>query len=341
MPLRIKCPTGHTLIVPEDRAGRTLRCPRCEQAVVVPGKASGSVPAKTSGGRLPPDDAPSPPAVNLPSIELPPTEPIPGVAIPPVVASSEVAPPPIAPLPPAVPDIVPEPPVIVPPPVVAAPSLALQAGSEKNALLVEPQTEPLTEQQESAAFAAVAVPDEPEPPPRKSPPEPPPVSAVQPVLPGVVPDRRRVLVVYQLAAAVVVAALFSIAPAVWDIVEYWRIPDSHFVARWALGLLFLGVVQLAYAVYVVQLPDWGSVWVVTLYSLALAALYAMVLGLTLISPEDGAVVRFLQLGDKIAGSKAALWCLCMVSVATLLAFFAGRLSVRWHQAEQVMRSVRS
>src|SRR5262245_54144728 len=37
MPLRIKCPTGHTLIVPDDRAGRTLKCPRCDQSVVVPG----------------------------------------------------------------------------------------------------------------------------------------------------------------------------------------------------------------------------------------------------------------------------------------------------------------
>ena len=36
MPLRIKCPTGHTLIVPDDRAGRTLKCPRCDQSVIVP-----------------------------------------------------------------------------------------------------------------------------------------------------------------------------------------------------------------------------------------------------------------------------------------------------------------
>src|SRR5215216_963556 len=38
MPLRIECPAGHKLIVPEDRAGRTLRCPRCDAAFVVPGE---------------------------------------------------------------------------------------------------------------------------------------------------------------------------------------------------------------------------------------------------------------------------------------------------------------
>src|SRR5688572_12575630 len=38
MPLRVKCPTGHKLIVPDDRAGRSLRCPRCGQVTVVPGE---------------------------------------------------------------------------------------------------------------------------------------------------------------------------------------------------------------------------------------------------------------------------------------------------------------
>jgi hypothetical protein len=47
----------------------------------------------------------------------------------------------------------------------------------------------------------------------------------------------------------------------------------------------------------------------------------------------------LQLADKLAGNKAALWCLAMVSVSTILAFFAGRLSARWHKAELLTRQV--
>ena len=38
MPLRVRCPTGHKLIVPDDRAGRSLRCPRCGQVTMVPGE---------------------------------------------------------------------------------------------------------------------------------------------------------------------------------------------------------------------------------------------------------------------------------------------------------------
>ncbi len=156
-------------------------------------------------------------------------------------------------------------------------------------------------------------------------------------------DVSRTLAVYQLAAALVVAALFSVAPAVWDLVEYIRIDefDAPFVARWALVLFFVGIVQLAYAVFLFQLPDWASVWVVTLFQLALAAAYAAVLGIVLMSDTGGLLVgpQGLQLADKLAGGQAALWCLCMVSVATILAFFAGRMSVRWRQAERMLQSV--
>src|SRR4051812_23616333 len=38
MPLRIKCPSGHSLIVSESRAGQTFRCPKCSREVKVPGE---------------------------------------------------------------------------------------------------------------------------------------------------------------------------------------------------------------------------------------------------------------------------------------------------------------
>jgi hypothetical protein len=174
--------------------------------------------------------------------------------------------------------------------------------------------------------------------PTSEPQGPPLKEVIRPPIHALAPEREHRLAVYQLVAALVVAALFSVAPAVWDIVEYVQIPESQFVARWAFALLLLGVVQLAYAVYLVQLPDWSSVWVVTIYSLALAAIYAAVLGLVLISRDSGLVVNALQLADKLEGGKAILWCLCMVSLSTIMAFFAGRLSARWHKTEMFLRS---
>jgi hypothetical protein len=159
------------------------------------------------------------------------------------------------------------------------------------------------------------------------------------------PDPHRLPAVYALAAGLIAAALFGLAPAIWDVVEYvqyYDLVESPHVARWALVLMLLGCVQVAYAVYLWQLPDWTSMWVVTLYSLALAGLYALMLGLVLISGEDGLLVgpRGLQLADKLAGGKAALWCLAMTSLSTILAFFAGRLSVQWRRAESLLRGLR-
>jgi hypothetical protein len=158
----------------------------------------------------------------------------------------------------------------------------------------------------------------------------------------VTPDRHWLPGVYFLAAGLLAAALFGVVPAVWDVVEYLRYYDdvaAPHVARWALVLLWLGLVQAAYACYLFQLPDWTSVWVVTLYSLALAGLYALMLGLLLIARADSLLVgpRGLQLADKLAGGRAALWCLAMTSVSIILAFFAGRLSLQWRRAEAVLR----
>ncbi len=155
------------------------------------------------------------------------------------------------------------------------------------------------------------------------------------------PDRHWLPAAYTLAAGLAAAALFGVAPAVWDAIDYVRsydLVDSPHVARWALVTFLLGVVQVAYAAYLFQLPDWTSVWVVTLYSLALAGLYALMLGLVLISGDDGLLVgpQGLELSDKLAGGQAALWCLAMTCVSMILAFFAGRLSGQWRRAESLI-----
>ena len=155
-------------------------------------------------------------------------------------------------------------------------------------------------------------------------------------------DRHWTSAAQGLAGAIVAAALLGIAPGVWDVMEYFRLADSvesPGIARWAHVVLMLGVVQIAYAVYLFQLPDWTSVWVVTLHSLAMGGLYALALGGVLVSGPGSWMVgpTGLQLADQVAGGKAALWCVAMVSLSTVLAFFAGRLARQWRRAELIVR----
>ena len=268
MPLRVRCPAGHKLIVPDDRAGRTLRCPRCGEEVVVPGGEvrEGEAPAEPPESRQESGDS------RQKTVEAP--------------IAREVQP--------------------------LAPQADDSPGHEERPLDI------------------------------LSPVEPPPVALQPPrVSAQLHADAGRTLAVYWLAAALVAAAVVSVVPAVWDMLEYAKSADLDAppVARWALVLFFLAVVQLAYAVYLFQLPDWSSVWVVTVFLLVQAAGYAGVLGIVLISDESGLLVgqQGLQLADKLAGGQAALWCLCMVSVATILALFAGRMSLSWQRAQRVLR----
>lgn len=149
--------------------------------------------------------------------------------------------------------------------------------------------------------------------------------------------------VYWLAGATIAASLFGAAPAVWEIVvhvQYLHAPGSSGIGRWALVVLLLGCVESAYAIYLLQLPDWTSVRVVAGILLCLAGLYAMGLAIVLIADPAGRLIGpgGLQLTDKLAGGRAALWCLCMVSLSAVLAFFAGRLSAHWQRAESVRRT---
>jgi hypothetical protein len=147
---------------------------------------------------------------------------------------------------------------------------------------------------------------------------------------------------YLLAFGIFAAGVFGVLPAIWDIADYFRFlapQPNGFVARWALLILLISVLQVAYAVYLLQLPDWTSVWVVTIFLLAVAGVYAMSLGLIILASPTGWLLgsEGLQLADRLAGGKAALWCLSMIGISTMLAYFSGRLARHWHRTELTLR----
>jgi len=147
-------------------------------------------------------------------------------------------------------------------------------------------------------------------------------------------DVQRRWTVYYLGIAMILAALFGAIPAIMDIVQHFRTIDSPGVSRWAFALLLVSGIQLAYAVYLMQLPDWGTAWVVALVTLVMATGYAMFMAM--LAKEDSQVSQLLGLAGSGYGKKAAGWCLIMLSISILLAYFSGRISVRWRQAYEML-----
>lgn len=367
MPFRMKCSAGHSLIVPDSRAGKTVRCPRCEVLVEVPQRpraieplvnASVEVPTPKLPAELPQESLAVPPiappvvvpavaaevAKEVVKVPAPVIKPVvappvqqktvavvvanegafaPAVISPSTVAATPQIPSPVEKVPPVkvaaapiavtTPAPVHLPPVVVPKPVankvVEKPS---PVAAEKPAVTSSVVSLPIAEEAQAAA---------------------------RPVMLAATIDPSTQLWGKQIALGLLVTALFSSAPGLWDFVDYLRNPEEMFVARWALVLLVLGTLQAAYATYLWQLADWTSLWVVTLLSLAIASGFAMMLGIVLVAGEESQLIGALQLQDRLIGNKAHLWCLCMIAVYTVVAFFAGRACTHWHRREQLLEAL--
>jgi hypothetical protein len=150
----------------------------------------------------------------------------------------------------------------------------------------------------------------------------------------------RVFAAYLLAGSMWIAAAIGLAPAVIEVIAYLQflIGDAAHVARWALVVAWLALVESAYALFLVQAPDWGTAAVATLLTLAVAAIYAMGCGIGLVADPAGwlAGTGGLELADTLAGGRAALWSLCLASLHAILAFFAGRLTIQWRRTEAIL-----
>jgi hypothetical protein len=235
------------------------------------------------------------------------------------------------------------PPVRFPPPpsreIIEPPSepVATPAGPSPPKLAEEPPVQEQVAKHASAPVAAAAV----EPatdarsvamhadlPPAKA------AAPASPELPpAMTPTPDQKLAAYALALSLMTAGTFGMAPALWEVVLAAQFRDGSLVARWALMVLALGVLHWAYAAYLAQVPDWTSGRVVTLFSLAMAAIYAALAGVTVMGGPESFLVRGLELGEVLASGKAVMWCLCMTTMMATLAYFAGRTSARWRAGE--------
>lgn len=157
---------------------------------------------------------------------------------------------------------------------------------------------------------------------------------------GVEPTPENRWAAMQLAFWLGALGLFSAAPGLLEI--GFRIQHGSFATpRWALLLLAIGFLQFAYAVYLAQLPDWSSVWVVAIAALAMSTLHAVLLAGTLFGGQQSGLVGLLELHDQLANGRASGWAFILLALTSLLAYFAGRMAVRWQTLDSRLRALDS
>jgi len=366
MPIQFLCPYGHRLKVPDHRAGKKGRCPKCQQRVIVP--VPNPIPSgrekrhwdASPGERIEIDDqitppssddafgddpflggliedihAPQPPAEsptelkqadepNVSELEQPPE----------IVTFSADAPTPI------------EPPPLVPSP---------QGYNEVHAIKAPAANEPAAEFLEVVA-AAPKVPQPPPLPPMPPALEPqlvavqvvhaPPPAPYQPPAKQAAslrprwlararaelaaqsyrPDPHQAETVYWLAAVLLFVIVFTSAPAL----GYLQLDEAPL---WAQGMLLVAGLQLAYAAWLVIVPDWSTVRVGVWLFAASAMLYAAASGL--FAMAGGGKLPLEYIGGR--GSAAGWNCISAI-VLGLLSYACGQVCGNWRRADFIAYS---
>ena len=125
-----------------------------------------------------------------------------------------------------------------------------------------------------------------------------------------------------LAAGLACAAVLSLLPLVLT-----RHVDLRTAPPWALWIVILAVVQLVYAAWLANAPDWATVHVQMILSAAMTTIYAMAMTLVLLTPST----RTLILGLDEVRRLGAAWCGLMVLIMAAATWYSGRTSTRWRE----------
>lgn len=305
--MKVTCNCGCMVLVREDRRGSQVRCPQCDAMIRVPLAPMSPPPLPHEQSTANPEPAPPPlPAANT---RTPPP-------LPQSMDAFEL---------PARDDSLAD--VATLAKALAQVESAAADESAANGELPASGTDPLaTKDGASSADGSMADGDAP------TKPSPPPLPTELPGIEPSIEGRRSSL---HLAIALAMIGLFSAAPAILHIVQNSPLATLTAMAlpRWVAFLLLVSGLHLVYAVYVAQLPDWSTVWVVAITMLAAATLESVLLAATLLGSQQSGVVKVFQLQEHLRGGRAAGWCFIMLCLSATTAYGAGRLASRWRALE--------
>ena len=149
----------------------------------------------------------------------------------------------------------------------------------------------------------------------------------------------RVILARFLAVCLIGVGLVNVLPAGYFWNDWSRLDQPGPVPRWIWMQVFVALLHLVYAVYLLQIPDWASLRAVAFAMLGIAMLFGLVAAGLMGSSSQNVVPRFMELGGNVI-RQARLWCVAMLCVATLASYLGGRESARWQRAEKLMFDMR-
>jgi hypothetical protein len=134
------------------------------------------------------------------------------------------------------------------------------------------------------------------------------------------PHPQQIETTYWLAVVLLFVIVFAAAPSL----AFLRLDKAP---PWAQIMLLIAGAQLAYALWLMIVPDWSSVWIGMWVFGVSAALYAAGMGLFALSSQAPA-----PLGVTASAASASGWCGAIVLVLGLLSYACGHVSVNWRRS---------
>jgi hypothetical protein len=127
-----------------------------------------------------------------------------------------------------------------------------------------------------------------------------------------------------LAATVAATALLGLLPVL--LLGHVNLPAAP---PWALCAVLLAVVQLVYASWMFNAPDWASARVQMIVAAAMTTIYAMVMTLLLKTPDTRQLI--LGLDEVRHMALAPVWCGLMFVVMAAVTWHCGHTAARWRK----------
>lgn len=146
------------------------------------------------------------------------------------------------------------------------------------------------------------------------------------------PERRRVATVRWFGAGLFLLIFIMLVPALW--VTHLNLATGP---DWARGAILLAVIQIFFVSWMMNMPDWTSLWVVMLVFAASATIYGAVTAMVVVTPGNQPAPLDLE----IYRNMAKRWCAAMVLLNSLATYLCGYISVRWRRAVQATYATRT
>ena len=150
--------------------------------------------------------------------------------------------------------------------------------------------------------------------------------------------RDRILLSKIAAVFIIVVGLINLVPGIYHWYLWAQEPLASELPRWIYMLIFLAVIHLLYAVFVLQVPDWSALRAVSVVMLLVAAVCGFISVGIVLGGASSPTVRFLGIHYSMLNS-AIIWCVAMLLLAIVTSYMTAKESYNWQRIDQILQSV--